>query len=115
MFLFDIESSKLTPIVEVLVDPTDKIHKQLTHIESDLGKVRGVIDAVEPGASVKLSPLEGYEERINGLKMELFQASQGILALDHADSGLTDRESYMYMYIRDELFRAYSTGQKKAK
>ena len=65
--------------------------------------MKGVIDAMVPGTGVKLSRLEAYEERINGLKMELFHASQGILALDHADGRLTDRESS----IREEIFRAY--------
>ena len=35
--LFDIETDKLSPIVEVLVVPADKLHKQLTH--SDLEKI----------------------------------------------------------------------------
>ena len=37
------------------------------------------------------------------MKEELFQASLGILALDHADGGLADYESF----TREEIFRAH--------
>ena len=75
----------------------------MDHAEENLEKIKGVIEAMVPEASVKLPLLEGYEERINGLKMELFHASQGIVALDRVDSRLSGRESY----LRDELFQAY--------
>ena len=103
ILLFDIETAKLTALVEVSVNPADKIHKQLDHIDKDLEKIEGVIHAMLPGVGVKLSLLEGYEERINGLKMELLHTSQGILGLDHDEGELTDCESS----IRDELFCAY--------
>ena len=52
-----------------------------------------MIDDMQPGIGVTLSRLEVYEERVNGLKMELLHASQTILALDHADQGLRGCES----------------------
>ena len=52
MMLFDIEAEKLASLVEAPVDPMNKLHKQLSHIDDDLGKVRGVIDSMVAGTSV---------------------------------------------------------------
>ena len=100
ILLFDIETDKLTSLAKVWVNPADKIHKQLDHIDSDLGKIQGVIDDMVPGTGIKISHLEVYEEQLSGLKMELFHASQGILALDHGEDGLTDHVGS----IREEIF-----------
>ena len=94
MMLFDIEAVKLASLSKVMVNPADRIHKQLEHIENDLETIEGVIGGMESG-DVKLCCMEiyMYEERMNGLKTELFHASQTILALDHADQKLPDCES----------------------
>ena len=72
----------------------------MTHIDDDLGKVAGVVDSLVAGPDHELSLLEVYEERINALKTELFNAFQTILALDHADQRLTDSE----ISFREDIF-----------
>ena len=103
MMLFDIEAAKLASLPEVPVNPANKIHRQLAHIDNDLGKVGGVLDSMVAGTGVELSLLGVYKERINGLKMELFHASQTILALDRVDQGLTDHEST----TQEEIFHVH--------
>ena len=51
ILLFDIETAKFA---EVSVYPVDKINKPMDHIEEDLEKINGVIDAMVSGASVSL-------------------------------------------------------------
>ena len=103
MLLLDIKIAMSPPIVKAPLNPADKMHKQLDHIERDLGRIQGGIDAIEPGDGVKLSLLETYEERINRLKMQFFHAFQGILILDDADGELADHESS----LREEIYLAY--------
>ena len=73
--LLDIKAARLASLVEVPVNPAYKIHRKLTHMDDDLGKVTRVVDPMVAGPVIEISVLE-YEERINSLKMELFHASK---------------------------------------
>ena len=69
------------------------MNKRLVHVGRSLAEIDSIIRPMTSGPDLDRCLLEQLEEQLNGLKLELFDISRSILALDIDTTELTSEET----------------------
>ena len=91
----------IKPSNGVVDDPHHHINRRLAHIDNRLERISDEQKDVKSGPGVECCFLKQLEEQLIGLKLELFDVSQNILALTEDTTVLTDKETRISKGIFD--------------
>ena len=89
------------PTTGVFDDPHHHIDKRLSHVDNGLARISDELRVVKPGPDMDRCLLEQLKEQLSGLKLELFDVSQSILALTENTTVQTEEETRISKGIFD--------------